>query len=382
MLQTFQRPDMEAWLGAQGIAMEGARGLLPRHKLPSPMRRQLALDASGRLVADGDAGGATIWGELDRENVELALDAVYNQPSLITSPNAAIPALLSTWVDPKLIEVILQPLEAEDLYGVVQKGDWVTDTAMFGMIEMTGEASAYGDFVTTGRSDINTNWPQRQSFGVQTFTEWGDRELARYALAKVDAAARKNISSANTLNRWMNASYFYGVGTSLQNYGALNDPSLSAALTPATKAAGGTSWQNALPTEVLADVQSGYSTLVTQTGSNIDRNARITLGIHSVTDTWIANTNSFGLTAAEMIKKAFPNLTIKTAPQYLSGSTYSYQLFLSDIDGQQTVECAFAEKMRAHRMVMDTSSQRQKKSCFSWGAIWYQPMGQVQMSGI
>lgn len=368
-----RNPEIAALLDSGVIHWEGAMDWLPRHELVDPTTKRIS------------------YGELDGPKVGMAMDSLmgmdagYSQPTLVTSPNAAIPALLSTYVDPKLIEVLLTPLKAEEIYGVVQKGSWELDTAMFGMVEMTGETASYGDFNQDGRSDANVNWPQRQNFRVQTFTEWGELELARMGLAKVDWAARKNISSANTLNRWMNAMYFYGVGPALQNYGGLNDPSLAPALTPATKAAGGTSWQNALPTEILADVQAGFAQLQGQTygtGGNLELDSPMTLALHPVTEVYLANTNSFGLTAMEMIKKVFPRLEVKNAVQYLSGSTYSYQLIVHELDGQQSVEAGFSEKMRAHRMIMDTSSQRQKKSCGGWGTIWYRPICQAQMAGI
>jgi hypothetical protein len=359
-----------------GIVFDGAVDWLPRIR---------------NKEADHDGSR---FGGLDRARAQLAMDELmasdaitpnnYAQPTLVTQPNAGILAMLSTYIDPKLIEVLLSPTEAENIYGVTKKGDWVTQTAAFAVVENTGEAVSYGDFNAGGRSDMNVNWPQRQSYNFQTFTEWGDMELERYALAKVDAAARKNISSANTLNRLMNLIYFYGV-PGLQNYGGLNDPSLAAALTPATKALGGTSWANALPTEILADVQAGYVSLqsgVHGTNGNLTLKHKMTLAIHPITETYLVNTNSFGLTAAEMIKKAFPNLEVKTAVQYLNGTTYSYQLIADEIEGQRTMECAFNEKMRAHRIVMDTSSMRQKKSAGAWGTIVYRPIGVASMAGI
>lgn len=368
-------PYLEELRSEHGFVFDGALDFLPRVRNQKP-------DEKGH-----------IWGRLDSRRASLAMDEMandaftantYNQPSLVTQPNAGILALLSTYIDPKLIEILLSPTEAENIYGVTKKGDWVTKTIAFALIEMTGEAASYGDFNQSGRSDFNANWPQRQSYNFQTFTEWGDMELENYALAKIDAAAQKNISSANTLNRLMNLIYFFGV-PGLQNYGGLNDPSLSPALTPATKIATGTSWQNALPTEILADIQTGFAQLqgnVKGTGGNLTRMSSMTLGIDPVTDTYMANTNSFGLTAQEMVKKAFPGIEIKLAVQYQSGSTYSYQLFANEIRGQRSVECAFNEKMRAHRIVPDTSSFRQKKSAGSWGTIWYRPIAQVQMAGI
>jgi hypothetical protein len=346
-----------------------------------------AMDWLPRFEKQPSAADASVWGAFDERKIG-AMDAApaagggfTTQSSLITAPNAGIPAYLTTYYDPKVIEVLLQPVKAAEIYGETKKGDWLLESAAFPMVEYTGYVSSYGDYSENGRSGANAQWEWRQSYLYQTFTFWGERETERMGLARLDWVSRLNMSSANNLLRFQNLSYFYGIAN-LQAYGGLNDPSLSAALTPATKAAGGTSWSVALPTEILADVQKMVATLVTQTGSNIDRDTRMTLVIHSQSDIYIANTNSFGLTAAEMIKKAFPNIRIVTAPQLLSGTTYSAQLFVDEINGQRSVEAAFNEKMRAHRIVPSDSSFRQKKTQGTWGTIWYRPLAQVQMASI
>ena len=94
-------------------------------------------------------------------------------------------------------------------------------------------------------------------------TEWGERELERAGLARIDWANRVNIASALTLNKYQNKTYFFGV-SGLQNYGLLNDPSLSAAISPTTKAAGGTGWANATANEVLNDVAKLFQQLQSQ----------------------------------------------------------------------------------------------------------------------
>jgi hypothetical protein len=354
-----------------------------------------ALDFLPRLPGVGHNGGPPLamdskFGALNRREVELAIDEFmgamdapnYNQQSLITQPNAGIPAFLTTYLDPKLIEVLLTPLKAEDIYGVAKKGDWTSSTLMFMMVEMTGEVSGYGDFNENGRSDANVNYPQRQPFLWQTMTEWGERQLAVMEAGRVDWASRLNISSANTLNRFMNLVYFFGV-SGLQNYGGLNDPSLSAALTPATKAAGGTGWQHALPTEILADGQALFANLITQSPGNVTLDSRMTWAMHPQSELYMANTNSFGLTGKEMVMKVFPNVTIKTAPEYLSGSTYSCQLIVDEwFDGQRTAEASFTEKMRAHGIVKASSSWKQKKSAGASGTIIYRPIGIAQMAGL
>ena len=44
------------------------------------------------------------------------------QPALVTVSNAGIPAFLSTYVDPELIEVLVSPMKAAEIVG----DDWYT----------------------------------------------------------------------------------------------------------------------------------------------------------------------------------------------------------------------------------------------------------------
>jgi hypothetical protein len=359
---SIRNAELNAFESRYGIVFPGAVDFLPRHWDKD--------DKPGAI----DLGKANI-----AFDAMMAFDAG-TQAVPVTTSNAGIPAFLSTYVDPKLIEVLLTPTRAAEIYGETQKGDWKTETAMFSMVESTGETSVYGDYSENGRAGANVQWPQRQSMLYQTITEWGERELERMELARVDWAARMNIASALVLNRFQNRTYFGVAG--LQNYGGLNDPSLSASLTPTTKTAGGTSWSVALPTEILADVQKMFIQLQTQTGSNLQLDETMTLSLHSTSETYLANTNSFGLTAAEMVKKVFPNIRIVNAVEYLSGTTYSAQLIVDSIDGQKTADAGFNVKMRAHPVIRGMSSFRQKKTQGTWGTVIYRPIGIVGMAGI
>ena len=78
------------------------------------------------------------------------------QPTLVTTSNSGIPAFLSTYIDPKQIEILVSPMKAAEVTGQeVKKGDWLTETAMFPVIESTGEVSAYGDYNENGRAGVN-----------------------------------------------------------------------------------------------------------------------------------------------------------------------------------------------------------------------------------
>src|ERR1700730_18268126 len=72
-------------------------------------------------------------------SVLIAQDA---QPALITTSNAGIPAFLSTFIDPKMIEILVAPMKAAEIVGEeIKKGDWTTKTGMFPVVESTGETS-------------------------------------------------------------------------------------------------------------------------------------------------------------------------------------------------------------------------------------------------
>lgn len=342
------------------------------------------------LRALADKAGVHFMGQpgvdFQQENVSLrvaqdgfACDA---QPALVTTSSAGIPAFLTTYIDPKLIEVLVSPMKAAEVVGgEVKKGDWTTEHAMFPVIESTGETSSYGDYSENGVAGANSNFPQRQSYHYQVMTQWGERELERAGLARIDWANRMNIASVLTLNKFQNKSYFFGI-EGLQNYGLLNDPSLSAAIVPTTKTAGGTSWTNATATEVLADVQKLYKQLQTQMGGLVELDSKMTLAMSPSAEVALTKTTDFNVNVSDILKKNFPNLTVRTAPEYTTVSGEVVQLMLDEWEGQRTADTAFTEKLRAHPIVVQSSSFKQKKSQGTWGTIIYRPAAIAQMLGV
>ena len=309
----------------------------------------------------------------------VAMDA---QPSLVTVSNSGIPAFLSTYIDPKLIDVLVSPMKAAEVVGgEVKKGDWTTQTAMFPVIESTGEVSSYGDYSENGRAGVNSNFPQRQSYHYQVVTQWGEKELETAGLARIDWANRLNIASILTLNKFQNKTYFFGVA-GLQNYGLLNDPSLSAAIVPTTKALTGTTWAVATAVEINNDIQKLYKQLQTQAGGLIELDTPMTLAMSPLSEVYLTKTTDFNVNVSDILKKNFPNLKIVTAPEYSTTSGELVQLLVDSWEGQRTADTAFTEKLRAHPIVVQSSSFKQKKSQGTWGTIIYRPAFIAQMIGV
>lgn len=322
----------------------------------------------------------------------MAMDA---QPQLQTAPNTGIPAFLTTLVDPDVYRVLFAPTKAAQIFGEVRKGSWTDQTAMFPVVEAVGEVSTYGDYNENGHSGANMNWPQRQSYLFQTISEYGELEIARAGLGKINWVSEVDGAATNVLARFLNTTYFKGV-QGLQNYGLLNDPNLSAPISPAPKAYGGVKWVNngqivATANEIYADIQSIWLVLVNQSAGLVDQDTPMTLALSPESQLAMTATNSFGVNVSDLLKKNFKNLTIESAVQYGAYSSTNpvgvvggnlVQLFADSIEGQDVGYVAFNEKLRTHPIVRALSSWKKKMTSGTWGAVIRMPMGIAQMMGV
>ena len=315
----------------------------------------------------------------------LAMDA---QPALVTVSNSGIPAFLSTYIDPKVIEVLVAPMKATEIVGEeTKKGDWTLETAMFPIVESTGMVSSYGDYSETGIAGANVNWVQRQSYTYQVITQWGERELDKMGLARIDWANRQRVASVLTLNKFQNKSYFFGIA-GLANYGLLNDPSLSAPIAPISDGGLVTWAQKATDPNgaiyVYNDIKALYGQLVAQANGLVDleMDSPLTLAMSPSSQVYLTLTNTYNVNVQDMLKKNFPKMKIETAPEYATSSGNLVQLIADEMQGQRTATTAFTEKLRAHPIKIDLSSFKQKTSQGTWGTILFRPFLISQLLGV
>ncbi len=316
----------------------------------------------------------------------LAMDA---QPALVTTSNSGIPAFLSTYIDPKVIEVLVAPMKATEIVGEeTKKGDWTLETAMFPIVESTGMVSSYGDYSEAGIAGANVNWVQRQSYTYQVITQWGERELDKMGLARIDWANRQRIASVLTLNKFQNKSYFFGIA-GLANYGLLNDPSLSAPITPISAGANLVTWaQKATDPNgaiyVYNDIKALYGQLVSQANGlvELDMSSPLTLAMSPESQVYLTLTNTYNVNVQDMLKKNFPKMKIEAAPEYQTASGNLVQLIADEMEGQRTATTAFTEKLRSHPIIVAESSFRQKSSQGTWGTVIFRPFLVAGLLGI
>lgn len=308
----------------------------------------------------------------------VAMDA---QPGLATSVNAGVLLSAVSIIDPEVVRVIFTPMRAAEIMGgEAQKGSWIDQVAYFPMVESTGQVASYGDYSNNGEVDANEQWNYRQPYTWQAFKRYGEQQLERWGAAGLNYAAELDTSMALTFAKFSNKTYFYGV-TGLVNYGLLNDPSLPNTISPIAKAntSDGARWTYATTLEKFNDVKKLYTQLVTQTGGNVEMTDAMTLVLSTTRQPELVTTNDFGITLEDMLKKAFPNLKIKAAPEYTTTSGELMMLMLDAVDGKKVAYPAYTEKLRAHALVTHASSWSQKNSGGSWGSIMRFPFAIARM---
>ena len=322
-----------------------------------------------------------------KSNFNLALDA---QPGLVTVASAGIPTFLTTFMDPNAVRVLQSPNQAAQIFGEEVKGSWVDTTIVVPVQENTGTVSAYDDYSADGRADVNATFENREPFMFQTVIGYGDQEVERYGLARLQLVSDKQMAAVKALDKFQNKTYFFGVA-GLQNYGLLNDPSLKAPIAPAPKAAGGISWALASANEIFADISSLVTQVIQQANGLLDKKSSYTLAMSPVSEARLAATNQFNVNVEDLIKKNYPNLTIKTAVQYGAISAQNtegnsagelVQLIADAVEGQDTGYCATNCKLRTGKIVTQLSSFEQKYAQGTVGAIVRLPYAIGQMLGV
>ena len=318
------------------------------------------------------------------EDLSMAMDAL---PSPITSANAGSPVFIYNYVDPEAIRILQAPNEGANILGERKNGNWLTKTLYFPTIENTGRVAAYGDHSTNGKSNANANYPVRQPFNFQTIIQYGDYETAMAAEARLNWVSENQVSAASTLDKFMDLTYHFGV-SGLQNEGLLNAAGLPAALTPSTKAAGGTLWmsatgvQNATATEVYGDVQSLVNSLLITAKGRIKATDKFSLVMAPGSQGALNATNAYGKTAGELIKLNYPSMGIKVSARYATAAGNVVQLFADKFGGKDTGYCVFTEKQRDFPVIRELSGFVQKKMAGTGGFVLRYPAAVAQMLGV
>lgn len=315
------------------------------------------------------------------ENGNIAMLA--NDAALVTIPNTAIPAELTAYYDPRIIDVVTRTRKAREIFNEVQKGDWTTSHAKFRMNELTGSTQPYTDFGQSRTSNVNYNWITRQQYVFQTLIEYGDFEEAVSAVAKIQLAADKQRAAAHVIDVDSNLFYLLGVA-GMDIFGILNAPNMSAAISPLPSGTGGSVLWSAKDTQkIYNDILALHEQLVTQGDGWIDQSSALTLVVSPSAAVALGKATDYNVSVMDMLNKYFSNLKLVTLPELADDTSGELLLLIAnEMSGNPTGELGFSDKIRAGRVVPDVSSFRQKWSSTTYGAIIYYPFAVASMRGI
>lgn len=334
--------------------------------------------AKGFMAYD-DVNGQVVV-NAKRTAAQLAMDATL-------TPNVGIPAALSTFLSPEVVSVLVSPNNATKLAVETKHGDFTTDFFQFPVEEIVGGVQPYSDFDHAVSTDVNYNYPSRENFRFQTSIKFGDLEVAKAAVAKISLVARKQRAAASTIAKAANRFYLFGVqGKAL--YGLLNDPNLNATISPITVGANST-WATKTAADagnsanlVYADINKLVNELSTKAGGYFDANAPMVLGVSNTKFQYLSMANTYGVTALQLIKANYPNMTVEQVPELSTPAGDMLFLTLREVDGVSVAEAAYSEKYVLGRLVAHETSFSQKASAGTYGAVIKQPAFIATMTGI
>ena len=350
--------------------------------------------SKARGISSPYAQGFMAYDEVDgkiRVDYEKTAKMLAQDAALTTAANVGIPSALVTYIDPTVTEILFSAMNAGRLAPEVKKGDWSDKYMRFNVTEYSGSVTPYSDHGENIASDVNIESPERENFVFQTVIRYGDLEEATVARQRLSLASEKQKAAATILAKAHNKFYLYGVAGK-KTYGLLNDPNLPVSASPNSITIGGNTYStwadkaghdaaNA-SNHVYNDVLKLWNTLCANNGGNIDADSPIVLAVSNARASYLNALNTYGLSAAKMLKDNFPNIVIVQLPELSTGAGEMMYMIVPELFASQTAELAYSEKMRLSRVVPEMSAFKQKAVGGTWGAIIKRPSLIQTMTGI
>lgn len=308
-------------------------------------------------------------------------DALANDAALVTAANAGVPAVFTSYIDQKAVEVVTAIRAAKEIFPETKKGDWTTEYAVFHTVEPTGTVTPYTDFGNGAASDVNLGFPTRQQYVGQTTIKYGDMEQAKTSRAMIDLVSRKQTSAATVIDTAANKIALLGI-EGMDIYGLINEPNIPAALSP-EPVDGHTTWEEKDTKGIYNDIMALFKQVITASKGNITPNDDFILAVSPGTAVYLSKATDYNVSVWDMVTRYAKNVKLVPLPELESESSGdSVMLIAQKVLGNATGEIGFGEKMRALRLVPQSSWFEQKFAFGSYGTILYYPFAVAKMTGV
>lgn len=309
------------------------------------------------------------------------------QDAAITPANVGVPSAFTTYIDPKIVQILFAKTAATKLGVEAQVGKWTDNSYTFPVEELAGDVEAYSDFQNGSSVDVNYEFPVREQFRFQTTLKYGDFEAELAAAAKLSLVAGKQRASASIIERAQNKFYLFGV-EGKEIYGLLNDPNLPDSISPIS-ANGKSTWADKKADSTADFANRAYDDIVKlitelqkNNGGNIDANTPMILGISNARNADLTNATQFGKTAKGLLLENYPNIQIEVVPELSDTTGETLYLIVPEYNGDITAQPSYSEKYRLGRLIPRESHFSQKAIGTTFGTVIKRPSLIAIMKGI
>lgn len=310
---------------------------------------------------------------------------------IVTTPSAGIPLQFGQSFLPGFVAVVTAPRKIDELVGIQTIGGWEDEEIVQGAMESTGAAVPYRDYTNTNYSSFNVNYERRTIVRFEGGMRVGALDEARSSKMGVNSATAKREGAVLALDIQRNRIGFNGFNNgNNRTYGFLNDPSLSAYVTVANKAGGGSTWAVATFIEVTKDIRQAAAALELQSQGLIDTSAdAITLAIPSSFGTYLSLSSDFGVSVQDWISKTYPKMRIVRAPELIGANgganvfyMYAEQTKDTSTDGGQVWAQAVPAKFRVLGSQKLSKGYEEAYTNATAGVLLKRPWAVVRRTGI
>lgn len=311
------------------------------------------------------------------KNANYAQDAAgITEPSVVTAAQ-----FLQYWM-PSAVEVITQAKMADELFGRTVCGEWHDETIVLPVLEYTGSPAPYGDQNGAPLGSFNQTLETRTIVRFEEGLLGGKLEDARTAASNLKRSAhdlkRSAVAAAFAIVQNEVAFFGYNDGKN-ETYGILNDPNLLAYATATCD------WSTASYTQLVKELNTAFSTLRAQTGSNIDpQKDKMTLAIASSRIDFLATANEHGATVEDWLKNKYKNVRIKAVPEFdeACGGENVFYLYLDKLNGTKVIDQLVVSTMRLLGVEPRAKGTYEDYTNALAGILVRQPLGVHRVVGI
>lgn len=344
--------------------------------------QQIGIDIPDRLI-DEMTNSRTI-------RKMIGMDAIVNP--MFPSSTLAPSQFLQSWL-PGFVYNITLPTKIDELVDTKFVGDWSSEEAIQGTMELLGTPLPYGDYTNIPLASWNIGWQRRTMVRFEEGMMVGILEEERSAKLGIDSAAVKRQAAARALDLIRNNVGFNGFNSGQdRTYGFFNDPSLGAYVNVPNGAAGSPLWANKTFLEISKDIRSAIVALRTQSGDTVDpRTTRMTLAVASAAVDWMSTTGGEGYASVfDWLERSYPGIRIVSAPQLnaANGGANVFYLYADEVndgystDGGRAVVQLIGAKFRLLGVEQLAKAYKEDYSNAVSGILFTRPYLVVRRSGI